>query len=139
MNVFIKVLGEPVGKGRPRFSTKGGFPRAYTPAKTESYQKSIKAEYLENYIPLLFAPNTPLLIIVNAFMPIPKSTSKKNRISMLEGHIRPMKKPDADNILKAAMDALNGVAYEDDKQFVSTTCNKWYSEVPRTEIIIEEI
>ena len=139
MNVFIKVLGEPVGKGRPRFSTKGGFPRAYTPAKTESYQKSIKAEYLENYIPLLFAPNTPLLIIVNAFMPIPKSTSKKNRISMLEGHIRPMKKPDADNILKAAMDALNGVAYEDDKQLVSTSCNKWYSEVPRTEIIIEEI
>ena len=139
MNVFIKVLGEPVGKGRPRFSTKGGFPRAYTPAKTESYQKSIKAEYLENYIPLLFAPNTPLLIIVNAFMPIPKSTSKNNRISMLEGHIRPMKKPDADNILKAAMDALNGVAYEDDKQLVSTTCNKWYSEVPRTEIIIEEI
>lgn len=139
MNVFIKVLGEPVGKGRPRFSTKGGFPRAYTPAKTESYQKSIKAEYLENYIPLLFAPNTPLLIIVNAFMPIPKSTSKKNRISMLEGHIRPMKKPDADNILKAVMDALNGVAYEDDKQLVSTTCNKWYSEVPRTEIIIEEI
>ena len=139
MNVFIKVMGEPCGKGRPRFSTKGKYPRAYTPAKTKSYEKSIEDEYLKDFPRLLFAPNTPLLIIVNAFMPIPKSTSKNNRISMLEGHIRPMKKPDADNILKAAMDALNGVAYEDDKQLVSTTCNKWYSEVPRTEIIIEEI
>ena len=139
MNIYIKVMGEPVGKGRPRFSTKGGFPRAYTPKKTESFEKQIKAEYLKNYSPLLFATTSPLTLIVNAFMPIPKSTSKKNRISMLEGHIRPTKKPDADNIGKAVADALNGIAYEDDKQVVTMIVNKWYSEYPRTEIIVEEI
>ena len=36
--------------------------------------------------------------------------------------------PDIDNVLKAVMDALNGVAYEDDKQVVEVICRKWYSQ-----------
>lgn len=39
---------------------------------------------------------------------------------------RPDKKPDADNILKAVLDALNGVAYEDDRQVVEVLCIKKY-------------
>ena len=30
-----EVPGEPVAKGRPRLTTQGGHPRAYTPARTE--------------------------------------------------------------------------------------------------------
>ena len=37
---------------------------------------------------------------------------------MLEWEIRPTKRPDLDNIAKAVLDALNGLAYQDDSQIV---------------------
>ena len=37
--------------------------------------------------------------------------------------------PDADNILKAAADALNGVAYRDDAQLWAVTCRRWWCAV----------
>ena len=42
--------------------------------------------------------------------------------------LRPDKKPDMDNILKAVLDALNKVAYEDDKQVVELIGRKYYTE-----------
>lgn len=57
---------------------------------------------------------------------------------MLDGQIRPTKKPDSDNILKAVADALNQVAYRDDKQIVDTQVRKFYSETPRTVISIRK-
>ena len=44
------------------------------------------------------------------------------------------KKPDADNIIKCILDALNGLAYHDDSQVVGVICQKFYAEVPRTVI-----
>ena len=35
---------------------------------------------------------------------------------MLNGRLFPTKKPDADNIIKVILDALNGLAYRDDSQ-----------------------
>lgn len=35
---------------------------------------------------------------------------------MLKGRLSPTKKPDADNIIKIILDALNCVAYRDDAQ-----------------------
>jgi Holliday junction resolvase RusA-like endonuclease len=58
---------------------------------------------------------------------------------MLENIIRPTKKPDADNIAKIVCDALNGIAFLDDKQIVDARITKWYSDTPRIEIIIQEI
>jgi Holliday junction resolvase RusA-like endonuclease len=40
----------------------------------------------------------------------------------------PMKKPDCDNIVKIILDALNGVAYTDDKQVVDVRCRKCYAK-----------
>jgi hypothetical protein len=39
------------------------------------------------------------------------------------------KKPDADNLLKAVMDALNKVAWNDDSQVISAKSSKFYSPV----------
>ena len=55
---------------------------------------------------------------------------------MADGKIRPTKKPDADNIMKAVADALNGIAYKDDSQIVNVTIAKWYSDTPRVEVAI---
>ena len=57
---------------------------------------------------------------------------------MLDGLIRPTKKPDWDNIGKVVCDALNGIAYRDDAQIVDSMVRKFYGEVPRVVVIIRE-
>lgn len=69
-------------------------------------------------------------------MKIPKKTSKDRRSKMLSGFIRPTVKPDWDNIGKLVADALNGIAYDDDKCIVDAQVRKFYSDQPRTDIII---
>ena len=57
---------------------------------------------------------------------------------MLEGLMNPIKRPDADNIAKIVLDALNGIAYKDDSQIVDLSVPKRYSDKPRVEIFIEQ-
>ncbi len=46
--------------------------------------------------------------------------------------------PDGDNILKAVADALNGVCYKDDKCLIKMSIEKFYSDVPRIEVVAQE-
>jgi Holliday junction resolvase RusA-like endonuclease len=39
----LTILGEPVGKGRPRVSTRNGVIRSYTPKKTRDWEKDAVA------------------------------------------------------------------------------------------------
>ena len=114
---------EPIGKARPRFTKKG---HAYTPQKTKDAEALIAAAYRAaggRCIP----KGVPVELEVLARFPIPKSFSQKKRSAVLDSEILPMKKPDADNILKLAADALNGVAYEDDAQVVRMEVCKEYT------------
>lgn len=52
------------------------------------------------------------------------------------GEINPTGKPDADNIIKAILDALNTYAYKDDAEVVSVTAEKRYSTTPRVEVTL---
>lgn len=63
---------------------------------------------------------------LDAVFPIPKSWAKRKREQAAEGDICPMTKPDLDNVVKIALDALNGVAWEDDKQVVWIGARKEY-------------
>ena len=58
---------------------------------------------------------------------------------MLLNNIRPTKKPDMDNILKIIADALNKVAYYDDKQIVECSIKKYYSNAPKVIVEIENL
>jgi Holliday junction resolvase RusA-like endonuclease len=49
------------------------------------------------------------------------------------------KKPDVDNIAKSILDALNGAAYDDDKQVVALMIHKEYSDTPRVDIKLGDI
>ena len=55
-------------------------------------------------------------VTIKAYHPIPRSAPKYKREAMLSGELVPLTKPDADNVLKLVLDALNGLAYLDDKQ-----------------------
>lgn len=118
------VEGEPQGKARPRFSRKSG--TVYTPAKTAKYEKEIRQAFLDaggKMIP----EGSYAIVIMNAYFEIPKSYAKGKRLACERNINRPDKKPDIDNVLKVVLDALNKVAYEDDKQVIGIVCRKWYS------------
>ena len=133
--IALVVPGEPCGKGRPKFCKVGKFARAYTPAKTVNHEATIKQLFAVRY-PDFTPLDGPLSMSVFAYMSIPASASAKARVAMLAQRVWPTKKPDADNILKLVADALNGLAYVDDKNIVTAKFHKVYSDRPRLEIFI---
>ena len=127
-------MGTPVAKGRPRV-TKWG---AYTPEKTVNYENLVQFSYLQQYKG--FEPLEGYLKVeIYFFMPIVQSTSKKRKQLMIERKILPDKKPDIDNMIKSITDALNGIAYADDKQVVEVHAYKYYSEEPQAVVMISSI
>lgn len=128
------VYGEPKGKGRPRFNTGTG--HAITPADTASYENLVKMEWRAVYGTNAFPKEAMLDMRIKAYYRIPKSASKKKKAAMLAGEIRPIKKPDMDNVVKVIADSLNNLAYYDDTQIVDCQCRKFYSENPRVEVTI---
>lgn len=81
----------------------------------------------------------PLEVQITAIYEPPKSTSKREKARMLSGELLPTKKPDADNIAKVVLDALNGVAYRDDSQIVRLMVKKEYGEESGLRVQISEV
>ena len=136
--VSFNVPGEPTGKARPRVVRNGAFARTYTPEKTVNYENLIKVEYQRQCGNTYFGEACLAMEIV-AFYGLPSSASKRKKAAMLEGVLRPKKKPDCDNVVKVICDALNGVAYHDDAQVVSCSIDKRYANIPHIEIKINEV
>lgn len=132
------VIGTPKGKGRPRFTSAGGRAMAYTPKATKEAEEAVKEAFSKAFPGVSFG-STPVAVRVKAYMPIPKNASHAQKAKMLSDIIRHTHKPDADNILKLVCDALNGLAFDDDKQIIEVWCEKAYSDVPRTEISVIRI
>ena len=122
----LTIPGPPIAKKRPRFVRRGKFVSTYNPQETEEGRWLWEAM---RCIPPDFGVITdPVEIRATFFMPIPKSLSAKKRLE-LKHHV---KKQDIDNMLKFALDCLNGMLIKDDKQVYKITAEKLYSENPRT-------
>lgn len=131
------VEGKPVGKARPRF-TRRGF--AYTPEKTVQYEAAVRAACIEamRVQGVQKRVGVPLAIKCAFFFEPPASWSKKRRTEAAD--MAPYdQKPDGDNLLKIVKDALNGVAYDDDKRICSETATKLYSVASRADITLYEV
>ncbi|MBQ8301023.1 MAG: RusA family crossover junction endodeoxyribonuclease [Clostridia bacterium] len=127
------IQGEPKGKARPRF----GQGRTYTPKATADYEAMVGMEYKRQCGGYMF-PKTDkgIEVAIIAYFGIPKSASKKRRLDMACGGVKPTKKPDADNIGKIIMDGLNGIAFEDDAHVTRLTVDKEYSLEPHVHVVI---
>lgn len=122
--MIFKIEGQPQGKGRPKFTRDG---HCFTPKATREYEnliaeeyKAAKGETLDGYI----------RVNIKAYYKIPKSTTKINRGKIEAGIIKPAVKPDIDNVVKAILDGLNGVAYHDDSQVIYVNGEKFYADEP---------
>lgn len=138
MTFNITVPGKPMGKQRPKATSKGRFTKVYTPKETISYENLVIAMFRQTY-PYAKPLEGEVRGFIKAFYPIPLSTSNKRKQAMLEGVIRPQVKPDLDNIEKIVYDALNGIAYTDDSHITEMSISKHYSDIPRVEVSIEEV
>lgn len=135
--INFTVYGEPVAQGRPKFTTVSGFAKAYDPAKSKDYKHYVRFEALKVKPDVLLDGALQLRVVT--YRSIPKSFSKKKTELALNGNLRPVTKPDIDNIVKGIKDSLKGVIWKDDSQVVSLEGSKWYSDNPRVEIIIKEV
>lgn len=131
-DIIFTVPGVPQGKGRPRVTRNGTF----TPKKTRDYEKKVRDCYIAQG-GQMFPDDTPLFASITAIFPIPSSLSKKRR-ALFNGK-RHCKKPDADNVAKAILDALNGVAYRDDSAVSSLLVYKSYGDDARVTVSIKAV
>lgn len=127
----------PKAKARPRFVRRGNFVQTYTPKTTLDYEKNIAEEYLLQGGTVFEYPYLEMSIV--AYFPIPKSTRKVDRLLLETEYVPYDKHIDIDNLAKAVMDALIGVAYIDDKQITSLKIKKYYGKVGRVVVKIREI
>ena len=76
----------------------------------------------------------PLRVLLLFVMPIPKSVKAEAR----DPHI---KKPDIDNLIKLALDAMtqSGKVWEDDNQVCELVVRKEYGETPMTLVGVEPV
>ncbi|KNF09838.1 holliday junction resolvase [Gottschalkia purinilytica] len=132
--INFEIPGEPKSKARHR-TTKTGI--AYTPKKTTEYENWVRQCYCIKHRDKRLTGQ--IRAEIKAYFTIPKSTSKKKRIEMINKNIRPTKKPDTDNIAKIVLDSLNSIAFDDDKQVVELNVQKFYSENPRVEVELSEV
>ncbi len=134
--VRLTVEGTPVAQKRHRHTSVGKFVRTYDPSSKD------KSDFLAlcfNQIPKklgLMIENWEgsLRLDLKFIMPIPKSYSKKKKLSLLNADH--LKKPDIDNMIKFVMDALNKIFWKDDSQVSCLYATKIYGSKPRTEITI---
>lgn len=137
-NVAFVVPGEPQGKGRARVGKVGGHARMFTPSKTIAYEGliALAARQSMGGLPML---EGACAIEVTAVCGVPASWSKKKRAEALAGALRPTKKPDSDNVLKAVCDGINGVVWADDVQAVDSRVRKVYGERPELRVVVARI
>ncbi len=135
--ITFKVDANPVGKQRARYAKRGNFVQTYTPDKTRNYESLIKEAAIE-----AMGSNEILETPVNLYLyiraPIPKSLPKKRLEACLNGSEKPIKKPDASNVLKSVEDAMNGVVYKDDSQIVNIHVTKVYSSQSGIDVCVKE-
>lgn len=132
----IILYEKPVGKPRPRFKRFGGKNHIYS--GNEYYRKKVfknvlAKEELENLKHHLIA--TPCIIHYNIYLKTPNSFNKLDTILAEIGTIRPLNKPDWDNLGKEYSDLFNQLIWIDDIVVISASVDKYYSILPRVEIV----
>jgi Holliday junction resolvase RusA-like endonuclease len=130
--VTIIIGGPAVAKGRPRITRKG---ICYTPAATRKYEAHgrLAAQEAMDGRPPITCPVRAEIVID---LPVPVGWSARRQEAALRGEIRPTSRPDCDNYVKAALDAVNAIAVHDDSLIVELVAEKRYARIPKLSITI---
>lgn len=94
LDVTVEITGEPVPKKRARVVDG----RAFTPAETVAYEQAIGWAWREQH------------------HSAPAEGPIRVSVAVRECNRPPQRRGDLDNYVKSALDALNGLAWKDDRQ-----------------------
>ena len=144
--VSFAVPGQPVAKARPRArtvkrkGTLGTSPRdftshIYTPQGTSDYEARCRVSVLRAM------QGRPLFdgavdVDLEFHFPMPKRWNEPTREQAARGVIPHSGKPDIDNLAKSLLDALPGIAIQDDANVVRLNLYKRYGHEPQTLVTI---
>lgn len=141
----LNYIGKPQAQQRPKHRmivSKAGkaFTQTYEPSESRNFKATLHVLAQDALKKAGIKPfENAVYLSVHVRVAVPQSISKKKRQQMLNGDILPTKKPDVDNILKAIMDALNGVWYLDDKQVCEVNIYKSYKETDGLNVMAWEM
>lgn len=127
--IYVEFDIEPVAKGRPKFTVRGGYAKAYTPKKTQSFEDIVKTLWLTQ-VKRRF-DREPLQVTIDCYQQFPVSKPKTKDVFNTT-------KPDLDNYIKSISDALNGIAMADDATIVGIIAIKRYALKGGFSILIED-
>lgn len=148
--LFVVIYEIPEGSPRPRarfIKSKGnnilanarsnpGFIQVYsiTGAADKKFMQEFKTnsdfDFLESLI------YTPCSVKYDAYFKTPSIFNSKEKMLAELGMIRPLSKPDFDNVEKKYSDMYTGNIWVDDSIVIESNFNKYYSELPRIEITL---
>lgn len=97
----------------------------HTPPETKAYEEEI-ALRCRQAMTARAAFTGPVSVSIFVVMRPPASWAKKRQQDAMAGLNVPTSRPDLDNVLKAILDGMNGIAYGDDAQVVSLSASKRY-------------
>jgi len=129
--IKFSVPGIPQRKKRVRF----GQGRAYTHKDTVNYQSLVKL-FFQTRCPAWTPHSGPIILDTVAYFPVPKSRPNWFKGLCDEGDVPFVNCPDYDNVSKVVADALNEIAYRDDRQIFDGRSREFYSTRPRLNVTL---
>ena len=134
LKIELELEMEPVAAQRTRKNRKTG--HFYVPGakvNRKTIQKLAGKQLPEDFEKI----KTEIKINIKSYLPIPKAFSKSEKYLAELGLIRPITKPDIDNLEKTILDGFNKFLWYDDSQVVDSRSRKFYSCHPRVEVIVK--
>ncbi len=132
-SVEFVIEENPVSWKRARQNGK----RFFVDAKTRAWKDSVEKHFRDAVGPMFPPLEGPVALALAFRMPMPRSWSKR-RQGVMAGAPH-TGKPDADNLAKAVMDALNGVAWVDDGQVCQLGVAKAWAPAGAVVVEIREV
>lgn len=125
LHATILFNGKVVPKGRPRV----GKNAVYTPEKTRQFETAVKEAGKEQMAAQKkWALSGSVEVDLTIYDEIPASWESWMKVLGVSQYTFKNDRSDLDNKAKAIFDALNGVAYKDDKQIVRMIVSRRYSD-----------
>lgn len=129
INFIIYLL--PKGTPRPRLSSRS---RTFYVLGARDNREIFDKFMANQDFPII---TTPCKFKCTSYLPIPKQFTKIDTLLAEIGLIRPINRPDWDNLGKTYSDMIQGTLLYEDSLIIEGTSKKFYSIKPRIEIELE--